>query len=308
MLRRARSTASLCLLAALAVIVLSCNSCGKKDDNKDSGIPQNDADAIAQMLAAMTGANNGGWFTEVQSTWDAHPWPPAPAPLARGARTEHAGGLLGRDTSFTRGSMSWNLVYTYFDDANTPSPVYNSTTTARIQMLSTALGTVPAPAFNGYSGTAHYGHVNDTLTVTDLGALRVDFLGFDKLDTAFVTLTGSAGTRYFYVDENTTLEYELLMRKGGTPYPDSGSCEIDAFITELNSPGRNDHKGSIGISMVVVFDGTQAPHMYLSENVPDPTKVFDYRLNLLTGAVAPYGVKFGALPRTNLRARRITAP
>jgi hypothetical protein len=134
------------------------------------------------------------------------------------------------------------------------------------------------------------------------------------MDSGLVTITNDGVNSYYYVDTTSVVEYNFQMPKTGAAFPDSGEASISAFIGDLRSANPNDRQDTMDLLVTILFDGTETPQVTLSENIPDPTTIFRYRINLTTGDVTSLnavrrgpggGVTAG---RTRAQGLRVTAP
>lgn len=261
-------------LLALATLtfVFTLGACSKKDDPV-AGLSQDEADELIQIAASMAAADSGGWMTEILATYDA-----TPRFFSSGAAWRVAAG----DTTFPRGHTNWSLNMTYYSPDLEPSEIFTDST-EYIEYLSLGSGRIPIVPFGPSSGFAHYGHASDTVFVDGVGSDTLTFKGHAAVDSAMIQVNSSSGSKFYYVDN--VLDYDVTFLPGSL-FPTEGFAEITAFVEVLNSFNRNDRDGYFDVAITITFDGTQTPIAAITLSADAVTTVYQYRLDLRSGALA----------------------
>lgn len=262
-------------LPLLAVLVLFTGACSKsKSKEPPATLTQAEADDIVLMFTSMAATDSGGWLTAAQVTFDATP---RSAPNL--ARIGHPYALSG-DTLFQRGHMNWSLDYTYYDaDSMPPLQTWDSTV---VSLGCVVQGNGRIPLAGGAGAGNNYIHVSD-LSASGLRD-TITFGGFARVDSAFITINSTGGPRYYFLDNVIDYTYEMA-RTASSPFQFTGEATVDGFVDPLRSPVRTDRLARLDVVMVITFDGTQTPLATIAPNVPDPTVMYRYRVNLKTGAI-----------------------
>jgi hypothetical protein len=273
------------LMALLASFAAGCG--GKDKNNSTEDLSAEIANDVAASFGAMLATDNGGWMTEVKTSFDTTPR------LTTGPGNDRIAGGASRDTSFTRGSMSWTFDYTFYDGLGTPSETY-SVLTERAAVVCNATGNVPLSG-----GSTHVYVHRDTVSVDNMQDTLVTYGAISHIDTAFVTI----GSKYYFFDN--LVEYTLDMSQHPvTAWPVGGDATIDAFVDALRTPSRTDRSNSYDVTMTIAFDGTQTPLATVHKNVETPVSFYSYRINLRTGVATLQA----AAPAAGMRTRgRIVA-
>lgn len=299
MLRRLLRSAAFCSIAAL---ILSLGACSKDPSTPVPPLVQGDADDVMQVIAGMTALNNGGYLSPVMALYRSNSWPAGPA--AQLSRWGALGVDLHRDTTFTVAQMNW-FMRTFYRDSMDVSYAGFDQNTRTIDYDASATGFVALGPFQGSTGQVRYGHMSSGFIDNFLDG-DVDVHGFGLLDSGLVTVTNDNVNNYYYIDTTSVLEYNFELDGSAGAFPDSGEATIAAFVGDLASPDPHNRLDTMDLLITIKFDGTETPEVTISDNVPDPTTVFRYRLNLTNGTVT----RLTALraPVFDARARRVIAP
>jgi hypothetical protein len=262
-------TRALTLLAALAAAAWLG---GCSDDSSPTGpsaaLTRDDADGIAQQIAATLAVDNGGALAL---------WQGSVPGLASG---KSGGGKIAAgveaETTFTRGGITCTLTRTFYDALGREMPAFNPLLTVRMVADSRARGTIATPRFS-----ATLGHAS-TLDVTGLSALR-DTLRFNgsAVDTCLSSFTSldSLRTRHFHLQASAVLA-DVLCRKPMTAgnWPLSGTATWSVVADQLRSNNRLDVSAHLEAGVVVRFNGTRNVEIEVDGH-------WTYHADLKTGAV-----------------------
>jgi hypothetical protein len=200
-----------------------------------------------------------------------------PASAGRGFETN-------RDTSFTRGWMTYNINYTYTDTTGADSLDTYNPAVESVDVISFATGALMVPGFDAYLR-----HLGDPITITglELESTTLVFSGIndDSLFAAFTPVFRSSDT--LYTSTVLFLDYELALVRdpAGTPYPIAGTVDADIFTEILSTPNPNDRIHITDGIITMTFDGTETPILNITNQFDDPTPQFRYRVNLRTGTI-----------------------
>jgi hypothetical protein len=269
----ARRFVLLCLMAALVALLTSCG--GNKKDTETLLTPAEASD-LMQLIGVMTGADSGGVFVEIQSTFDGTP------------RTFPALALesVARDTTFPAGLVNWDVRVLYNSTHGVSQDVFTDSTVA-MDVTASAAGHIGVGLSNGA-----FGYVNDTLNVTGLSPSDtvLTYAGFSVADSALLSIPGgSAGAPFYFLDNVVEYSVEFDKIGGQGHYPKRGEMRIDVLAEQLHSATHTDVMRSLPDALVVItFDGTPnalAEITTITDHTVAP--VYRYHLNLKTGVISP---------------------
>lgn len=251
-------------LAAVLVLAAALAGCDRTPTTPGNTLSQQQADDVAQQLAASLSNSNGGAMTEMDA-----------------ARTHAVSASSGAfstsaaETSFSSGGVTYFLSVTFFDAAGNELPGWDSTA-VRMVVVTRATGSFSQPE---YSTQVAHAALLEALGI-EAASDRLTFTGLarDTLHSEF-TPADSSGTRT--LDAKAAAAWEdvvALKDKNVNPWPLSGRLvwhgEVDAQFPHEGQQISAHHE----VTAWVEFNGTRYPTIVVDGK-------YSYRTDLETGAV-----------------------
>lgn len=228
------------LMVVLAIVAIGCGS-SSKSTAPQTGLTQEGADDLA-LLASVSIDFIGGDLEGVVTT----------TPLGTAAVQGPARTLA--DTTYVRGSITYEASRTYYDAGDNPLAQYGPTA-VRVNWISRAYGTSM-----GDRDTTEVGHAAN-ISVTGIEAsddtLRFNGVAYDTLLSRFRSLDNTR-MRYFLWKCQTVLADVRFLKSTlqGGPYPISGSVTFFVSADRLRSFLRTDIETHFDSILLIIFDGT----------------------------------------------------
>ncbi len=258
--------------ALLPVVTLAAAGwlAGCSDDSSPTGpaaaLTQDDADGVAQQVAATLAADNGGTMALLAGS------------LPAGAKSGGGAAVAGADaeTTFTLGGLTYTLTRTFYDAGGDEMAAFDPLLTARMVTAARAAGSIATDRFS-----ATLGHAS-LLDVTGVSArrdtLRFNGAAHDTCLSSFTSLDGIR-TRHFFLASSGVLEDVLLAKPvGAGSWPLSGTATWSVVADRLRSNDRLDVAAHLEATVVVTFNGTREARIEVDGH-------WTYRADLKTGAL-----------------------
>jgi len=243
------------LLVVLALAATGCSSNSTKT-TRDPELTREEADDIAQQLAATMATDIGGWLIEIE----------------RGMFKRNTQG----DTTdvITRGTIMHTMSYIYDKRTGGTSSVWDSTV-------------IIAHVSNNASGIFGLGDIQGRFVhesePTFFGADE-DTMSFDAIAIDSTQFTIVSFTRGDTVSYTMDLFYECddlrILANQVDPWPISGEV---LWIIDGRRVGVN---RSILVEAKLILDGSVTPRLDVYSDESNAAEYFRFRVNLKTGAVA----------------------
>ena len=254
-----RSSAGLLVLATLIV-----GGCGQSPTTPSSALTQEQADDVAQQLAASLSTSHGGAMTEMDA-----------ARTHAVSASSGAFGTSAAESTFSTGGVSYWLSVAFYDAGGSELPGWD-TTAVRMVVASRATGSVTGPE---YTAAVAHAALLEVLGI-EAASDRLTFSGLarDTLDAEFHP-ADSSGTRT--LDAKCAAAWEdvvALKDKDINPWPLSGrllwQAVVDATFPHQGQQVSAHHE----VTAWVEFNGTRYPTIVVDG-------MYSYRTDLQNGAV-----------------------
>jgi len=287
----------LCVSAlALALALFAAWGCGGSKQTPVTppppSITQKDADDIVQQIGVMVSANNGGWFSMLESMSAMLPAILQNSQAFTGGHSRTVAEGLPRpvtlqDTIITKAGVTYSWTIFYFNAIQDSSFRPDTTTEYLEARILAQNGTLSAGGVN-----ATYGLFSDQLfQIYNLDASN-DTLRFSSVmdDSSYGAVTSSItanSTRIWY--QQNFIDYELFLLKSqvGSAYAMKGEANwiIDASVMSL-PPSRQDVATNALGEGHLILDGTENAVFEVTDSFGVGTTIYRYHLNLRTGAIS----------------------
>jgi hypothetical protein len=282
-------------VSALALGLFVAWGCGGKKDTPVTppppSITQKDADDIVQQIGIMVSADNGGWFSLIESMSVMLPGILQNSQPFTGGRARAVAEGLPRpvtlqDTTTTKAGVTYAWSIFYFNAAQDSSIRPNVTTEYLEARILAEGGTLNAGGVNATSGLFS----DQLFQIYNLDASN-DTLRFSSVmdDSSYGAVTSTIttnSTRIWYQQNFVDYELTLLKSQVGSPYAIKGEANwiIDASVMALPPSRTNVASNALGEGHLIL-DGTQNAVFEVTDSFGVGTTVYRYHLNLKTGAI-----------------------
>ncbi len=266
----------------VALVVMAFAGCGKKNPTKIIATPidHQDADDIAQSLAAAAASDGGGWYFVVQQLADSLATATTNAPVTPDTNVFTLGPQAGN---------TYNVDAAYFNNLQVGYPVRDTTSSELEANVHLNGGTLSLAGVQGQ----YFLHADWGFFVYNLKSVY-DTLEFSNVleDSSLVTVTSTitpGRTKFWY--HTNSLYTTLFLKKSllpGNPYPVSGSVEylLDAYnMKSLSHDIVDDVDHEILVEALLTFNGTENATLNIVDFLGENDWQWNYSVNLKTGAI-----------------------
>ena len=203
----------------------------------------------------------------------------APSPIGFRSPWVIEGGFAA-DTTFTRGSITFELSRRWFDVSRVEQTVPDATTDSMV-VGTRAFGTDSTTFASRYRVTVgHAGQLRIGGLVSTRSIGTIEGAAADTLDSRFTALSG--GTRTFYARSLEVATGIQIPKTGGNAYPTTGTIQWLIHAQRTVNGNRGSVDKTLDATVTLHFNGTRFPTVTVNG-------AWNYVLDLDTGAVTRVG-------------------